>query len=74
MQASMQAAFLWAICAEVGPAAVSIGYRTILKQPQNPAQVLLCEPAGLFTLLTPALEGGAALYSLVLRCVSGPAD
>lgn len=54
MQASMQAAFLWAICAEVGPAAVSIGYQTILKQPQNPAQVFLCQPAGLFTLLTPA--------------------
>lgn len=69
MQASMQAAFL-----QVGPAAVSIGYGTILKQPQNPAQVLLCQSAGLFTLLTPVLEGGTALCNLVLRCVSGPAD
>lgn len=50
MQASMQAAFLQAKCAEVGPAAVSIGYRTIPKQPQNPAKVLLCQPAGLYTL------------------------
>lgn len=76
-QASTQAAFLRAVYAEVGPAAVSIGHRTIRKQPQNPANVLSCQLAACFhsaQSLPPVAAGGAALWAFLFRCVSGAAE